>query len=75
MSASVRGEQLEQLRGLFRLPGPREKTRTRSHSHALMDTADESKCSHSYLNNTCPIICVDKEKQGSWNTWKPFDSE
>lgn len=25
--------------------------------------------------NTCPMVCLDKEKQGSWNTWKPFDSE
>lgn len=25
--------------------------------------------------NTCPMVCLDKKKQGSWNTWKPFDSE
>lgn len=50
-----------------------------THTYILMDTADVSKrrvTVHIHTDKkTCPMICPDKEKQGSRNTWKPFDSE
>lgn len=56
------------------MPGPKNKN---THTHSwILQTYQSVEWKFTFiLKNTCPMICLDKKKQGSWNTWKPFDSE